>query len=169
LLRKAADGKLKTPKAKEIRRRNIVDSLPPEKPAFRPRGDRPAAGPKDYKPKRAFGTDRPARSGSGPARFDSGPAKFGPGRPAESSALVRRGRRTNDLRGQRRDSMLDQQVKGVRRRARLMATGLRLGAASAEGRRTEPSERSLEAPDLSGQACRTIVPGETSLEEAGVR
>jgi len=86
LLRKAADGKLKTPKAKEIRRRNIVDSLPPEKPAFRPRGDRPAAGPKDYKPKRAFGTDRPARSGSGPARFDSGPAKFGPGRPAESSA-----------------------------------------------------------------------------------
>jgi 23S rRNA pseudouridine2605 synthase len=86
LLRKAADGKLKTPKAKEIRRRNIIDSLPPEKPAFRPRGDKPAAGPKDYKPKRAFATDRPARTGSGPAKFGAGPGKFGPGRPAESGA-----------------------------------------------------------------------------------
>ncbi|MGD0631704.1 MAG: pseudouridine synthase [Terracidiphilus sp.] len=86
LLRKAADGKLRTPKAKEIRRRNIVDSLPPEKPAFKPRGERPAAGPKDYKPKRSFGTDRPVRSGTGPAKF--GPAKFGPGRfgPAKPAA-----------------------------------------------------------------------------------
>jgi 23S rRNA pseudouridine2605 synthase len=91
LLRKAADGKLRTPKAKEIRRRNIVDSLPPEKPAFKPRGAKPAAGPKDYKPKRSFGTERPARSGtgagkSGPAKFGSGPRKFeapkgGAGRP----------------------------------------------------------------------------------------
>jgi 23S rRNA pseudouridine2605 synthase len=77
LLRKAADGKLRTPKAKEIRRRNIVDSLPPEKPAFKTRGARPAAGPKDYKPKRSFGEDRPVRSG--PAKF--GPAKFGTGKP----------------------------------------------------------------------------------------
>jgi 23S rRNA pseudouridine2605 synthase len=77
LLRKAADGKLKTPKAKEIRRRNIVDSLPADKPAFKPRGAKPAAGPKDYKPKKAFGTDRPVRSGSGPAKFASGPKKFG--------------------------------------------------------------------------------------------
>src|SRR5580698_8972472 len=61
LLRKAADGKLKTPKAKEIRRRNLVDSLPPEKPAFKARGAKPAAGPQDYKPKRAFGEDRPVR------------------------------------------------------------------------------------------------------------
>ena len=76
LLRKAADGKWKTPKAKEIRRRNIVDSLPPEKPAFKARGDRPAAGPKDYKPKKAFRTDRPMRGGTGPAKF--GPGKFGP-------------------------------------------------------------------------------------------
>jgi 23S rRNA pseudouridine2605 synthase len=85
LLRKAADGKLRTPKAKEIRRRNIVDSLPPEKPAFRTRGNRPAAGPKDYQPKKSFGTDRPVRSGSGPAKFGdkagrSGPGKFGPGK-----------------------------------------------------------------------------------------
>ncbi len=79
LLRKAADGKLKTPKAKEIRRRNLVDSLPPEKPAFKARGAKPAAGPKDYQPKRSFGTDRPARSGPGPA-------KFGAGRPAGGRA-----------------------------------------------------------------------------------
>ena len=86
LLRKVADGKLRTPKAKEIRRRNIVDSLPPEKPAFKPRGERPAAGPKDYKPKRAFGVDAPARGRTGPAKLGSGPAKFGPGRPASGSA-----------------------------------------------------------------------------------
>ncbi len=82
LLRKAADGKLRTPKAKEIRRRNIVDSLPPEKPAFKLRGAKPAAGPKDYKPKRAFGEDRPVRSRIGPAKFGPGkhgPAKSGPG------------------------------------------------------------------------------------------
>jgi 23S rRNA pseudouridine2605 synthase len=77
LLRKAAEGKLRTPKAKEIRRRNIVDSLPPEKPAFKPRGEKPAAGPKDYRPKRSFGADAPVRSGSRPA-------KFGPGRPSSN-------------------------------------------------------------------------------------
>jgi 23S rRNA pseudouridine2605 synthase len=81
LLRKTADGKLRTPKAKEIRRRNIVDSLPPEKPAFRPRGDKPAAGPKDYRPKRSFAADASARTGS--SRTGSRPAKFGPG-PAKS-------------------------------------------------------------------------------------
>jgi 23S rRNA pseudouridine2605 synthase len=78
LLRKAADGKLRTPKAKEIRRRNIVDALPPEKPEFKARRERPAAGPKDYKPKRAFGEDRPVRSGTRPAK--SGPGKFAPGK-----------------------------------------------------------------------------------------
>ena len=86
LLRKAADGKLKTPKAKEIRRRNMVDSLPPEKPAFKARREKPAAGPKDYKPKRAFGTGSPVRSGSKPARFDSRPERSGAGRAAESGA-----------------------------------------------------------------------------------
>jgi 23S rRNA pseudouridine2605 synthase len=59
LLRKAADGTLKTPKAKDIRRRNIIDSLPPEKAASKPRGERPAAGPKDYQPKKAFGIKKP--------------------------------------------------------------------------------------------------------------
>jgi 23S rRNA pseudouridine2605 synthase len=77
LLRKAAEGKLRTPKAKEIRRRNIVDSLPPDKPAFRPRGAKPAAGPKDYRPKRSFGADAPARTGSRSAKFGPGPAKSG--------------------------------------------------------------------------------------------
>ena len=77
LLRKAAEGKLKTPKAKEIRRRNIIDSLPPEKLAFKPRGARPAAGPKDYQPKKLFGAEKPARGGSAPARFGTRPAKFG--------------------------------------------------------------------------------------------
>src|ERR1700733_12371869 len=86
-LRKAADGKLRTPKAKEIRRRNLSDSLPPQKPAFNARGAKPAAGPKDYQPKRSFGADKsfgsarpvpdgPARIGAGPAKFGSGPAKF---------------------------------------------------------------------------------------------
>jgi 23S rRNA pseudouridine2605 synthase len=78
LLRKAADGKLRTPKAKEIRRRNLSDSLPPQKPAFKARGTRPAAGPKDYKPKKAFGTDRPVRGGTRPGQF--GPATSGPDR-----------------------------------------------------------------------------------------
>jgi 23S rRNA pseudouridine2605 synthase len=90
LLRRAADGKLRTPKAKEIRRRNLSDSLPPEKPAFKARGTRPAAGPKDYKPKKAFGTDGPVRGGTRPAQFgpaSSGPDRFrpsasGPARPA---------------------------------------------------------------------------------------
>jgi pseudouridine synthase len=81
LLRKTAEGKLKTPKAKEIRRRNIVDSLPPEKTAFKARGDRPAAGPKDYRPKKSFGVDKPVRSGSGPSRFGAGSAKFGSAKP----------------------------------------------------------------------------------------
>jgi 23S rRNA pseudouridine2605 synthase len=99
LLRKAADGKLRTPKAKEIRRRNLVDSLPPEKAAIKARGAKPAAGPKDYQPKRSFGADKsfgsarpvpdgparigagPAKFGSGPAKFEKGPAKFGTGRP----------------------------------------------------------------------------------------
>jgi len=83
LLRKAADGKLRTPKAKEIRRRNIVDSLPADKPAFKPRGAKPAAGPKDYKPKKAFGADRPVRGSVGPAKFGPQPTGDAPAtRPA---------------------------------------------------------------------------------------
>jgi 23S rRNA pseudouridine2605 synthase len=64
-LRKVAEGKLRTPKAKELRRRNIADSLPPEKPASRSRTPKAPEGAKDYRPKRSFaqGSDkaRPAR------------------------------------------------------------------------------------------------------------
>jgi 23S rRNA pseudouridine2605 synthase len=86
LLRKAADGTLRTPKSKELRRRNAADAkqLPTVSP--RPSGprparpfaskpfasksfeERPAAGPKDYRPKRSFETDRPAGSSRPPSR-----------------------------------------------------------------------------------------------------
>jgi 23S rRNA pseudouridine2605 synthase len=104
LLRKAADGTLRTPKSKEIRRRNAADKqlptvmpkpsgprLPGPRPSrpfsAKPFGaksfeERPALGPKDYRPKRSFeagtdtassGTDRPARPAG---------RNFGPPRPA---------------------------------------------------------------------------------------
>jgi 23S rRNA pseudouridine2605 synthase len=102
LLRKAADGKLRTPKAKEVRRRNIADSLPPEKPAFRPRPARPVDGSKDYRPKRSFsqGIDknrRPSRPASGgftsvsrPAWKKGAPPARPPARSAEGSGTESR-------------------------------------------------------------------------------
>src|ERR1039457_1626688 len=83
-LRKAAEGTLRTPQSKEVRRRNAADAgqLPtvaprpsgprPAKPfASRPFAnksfeERPAAGPKDYRPKRSFETDRLARPSGAP-------------------------------------------------------------------------------------------------------
>jgi 23S rRNA pseudouridine2605 synthase len=80
LLRKAADGTLKTPKAKDIRRRNRLDSLPPEKPASKARTERPAAGPKDYQPKKAFGVQKTFA-----AKKTFGAKKdFGAGKPFEA-------------------------------------------------------------------------------------
>jgi 23S rRNA pseudouridine2605 synthase len=88
-LRQAADGTLRTPKSKDVRRRNLVDAgqLPTVSPRFssprpspgqvRPFAaksfeERPAAGPKDYKPKRSFSQtaspDRPARPAGRDAR-----------------------------------------------------------------------------------------------------
>ena len=86
LLRKAADGTLRTPKSKEVRRRNAADAgqLPTIVPrstdprTAKPFGkkpfanksfeERPAPGPKDYRPKRSFeqrsDSDRPAASPS---------------------------------------------------------------------------------------------------------
>jgi 23S rRNA pseudouridine2605 synthase len=110
LLRQAADGTLRTPKSKDVRRRNLVDAgqLPtvaprataprPAKPlGSRPAGsksfeERPAAGPKDYRPKRSFDTDRPARPG-GPAR----PAgkDFRAGRPSGVNRSSSEGYRPN--------------------------------------------------------------------------
>jgi 23S rRNA pseudouridine2605 synthase len=97
LLRKAADGKLRTPKSKDVRRRNLVDAgkLPTVAPratgarpakAFGARPfaaksfeERPAPGPKDYLPKRAF------NEGS-----DSGSDRTRPVRPAEERSRPRR-------------------------------------------------------------------------------
>ena len=75
LLRKAADGTLRTPKSKDLRRRNLVDAgkLPTVLPratgarptkAFAAKSfeERPAPGPKDYLPKRAFNEGGDERS-----------------------------------------------------------------------------------------------------------
>ncbi len=110
-LRLAAEGKLRTPKSKDVRRRNLADAqLPtvrpkpsrlhsakpydPLKPAkpFDPRNldESPATAsePGEFRPKRAFGADkpfratRPAAGGFRPAQGRSatvpGPGKFGP-------------------------------------------------------------------------------------------
>ncbi|MFY9854522.1 MAG: pseudouridine synthase [Terracidiphilus sp.] len=89
-LRRAAEGKLRTPKSKELRRRNAMDAamLPTvlPKPSGRPRTARPSdevAPPADraseFRPKK-FGADRASRPAS---RFASGEANklFRPARP----------------------------------------------------------------------------------------
>jgi 23S rRNA pseudouridine2605 synthase len=67
LLRKAAEGKLRTPKSKEIRRRNAMDS---QLPTIEPRRSRPPASQPtsqrsapagDYRPKKSFENDRTTR------------------------------------------------------------------------------------------------------------
>ena len=91
LLRKAADGSLRTPKSKDLRRRNAVDAghLPTVAPKGTPRAahpaaaksfeERPAPGPKDYRPKRSF----EPREGARPAGPGRPPARdFGATRPA---------------------------------------------------------------------------------------
>jgi 23S rRNA pseudouridine2605 synthase len=98
LLRQAADGTLRTPKSKDVRRRNLVDAgqLPTVSPRFsspRPSSrpvkpfaaksfeERPAAGPKDYKPKRSFGSERPARQAGKDSR--TGTKDFRPSRSSD--------------------------------------------------------------------------------------
>ena len=83
LIRKAADGKLRTPKAKEVRRRNIADSLPPEKPAFKPRPGKSFEGKKDYQPKKSFGARKPFAADK-PFRGSARSANFGSQPPAEA-------------------------------------------------------------------------------------
>ncbi len=100
-LRKTADGKLRKPKLKDIRRRKAMDAqLPTIKPraprslvappAPPPTSDRPTFPPRrEFPPKRQFGTDRPSRSarteGEGfrprPERAGTGPVRFGSSRP----------------------------------------------------------------------------------------
>jgi len=99
LLRKAADGTLRTPKAKEVRRRNLIDAELPTvapRPTTHPRPakpfaaksfeERPAPGPKDYLPRKPFDRDS---GGGGASRLNrpDRPARptgknFGPARPA---------------------------------------------------------------------------------------
>ena len=96
-LRKAAEGKARTPKSKELRRRNALDAagLPTvtPRPTIHPRPAKPFAPkpfekrvaatdrPGEYRPKRAFGADadraRPARPAGAESRPAAGPAKFG--------------------------------------------------------------------------------------------
>jgi 23S rRNA pseudouridine2605 synthase len=111
-LRRAAEGKARTPKSKEVRRRNAMDAagLPTvaPKPTSHPRPAKPftpkpsedrsasAERPSDFRPKKTFGADRakPFRPAAGssaerPRRAPSaGPAKYGaakfsPGGPAK--------------------------------------------------------------------------------------
>jgi 23S rRNA pseudouridine2605 synthase len=105
-LRKTADGKLRKPKLKDIRRRKAMDAqLPtlrprPSRPPVAPRSaERPALSPRrEFPPKKQFGTyqpsrperpegegfrPRPERAGAGPVRFGStrpGPQRSGPPR-----------------------------------------------------------------------------------------
>jgi 23S rRNA pseudouridine2605 synthase len=59
LLRKAADGTLRTAKAKSLSKVKFEDSLPPEKPAFRGQAGKPRAWKKDGG-KKSFGGAKPA-------------------------------------------------------------------------------------------------------------
>ena len=77
LLRRAADGTLKTAKGKSAVRVKYEDSLPQEKPAFRGKAEKPGAWKKDgpaKKPfgKRPFGGDAPLRRPAGPRAFGTG-------------------------------------------------------------------------------------------------
>ena len=113
-LRKAAEGKLQTPKAKDVRRRNALDAqLPTLRPRpSRPRPPMPAEGQSasvsrrdENRPAKPFGTERPSRPTRPPGRdFRPGPdrgaargpvagpsrgaapARFGPGRTADRPA-----------------------------------------------------------------------------------
>ncbi len=95
LLRKAADGTLRAPQSKEIRRRNLaaaqLPTLPP-RPTARPRPAKPfESGPKahskDYRPKKSFDSSKPNRPAGGEFRSSRPSGKnFGPGRPAQRPA-----------------------------------------------------------------------------------
>ncbi|MGB6690280.1 MAG: pseudouridine synthase [Terracidiphilus sp.] len=104
-LRKTAEGKWRTPKSKEIRRRNAADAAqlptvtprpilpsPPRSfPAARPFQNRAAAHrPTESRPRKSFGTDRPSQTPRPPGQSGEGfhpaanarPVRYGPSRPA---------------------------------------------------------------------------------------
>jgi 23S rRNA pseudouridine2605 synthase len=107
LLRKAADGKLRTPKSKEVRRRNAADAgqlptITPRTTGSRPAKpfgtksfeERPAAGPKDYRPKRSFAQGpNPSSDRARPARPASG--EFRPVRASGATRSSAEGYRPN--------------------------------------------------------------------------
>jgi 23S rRNA pseudouridine2605 synthase len=88
LLRKAAEGKLRTPKSKELRRRNAIDAaalptvtpLPSSARTVRNYSERTGSG---YRPSAGRSDARPRRTGAGPSKF--GPASP-TGRPAARPA-----------------------------------------------------------------------------------
>ena len=98
-LRKAADGKLRKPKLKDIRRRKAMDAqLPTLRPGLgrpsvnAPSQERPTFSPRrEFPPKKQFGSGRPSRperpQGEGfhprPERPGTGPARFGSSRPGQ--------------------------------------------------------------------------------------
>jgi len=94
-LRKVADGTLRAPQSKEIRRRNAVDAQLPTllpRPTARPRPAKPfesghKAHSKDYRPKKSFDSSRPNRPVGGEFRSSRPSGKnFGPVRPAQHPA-----------------------------------------------------------------------------------
>jgi 23S rRNA pseudouridine2605 synthase len=158
-LRLAAEGKLRTPKAKEVRRRNLADSqLPTVAP--KPSRPRPAAPfvaktfdkgpaatsqPGEFRPKRSFSADKPfrpapSRDAAEPAR--SGGKNFGPARPAWKK----------DDRAPRPPARFGQEATGERRppagkpygdRA---ATGRTYGARPASGSAARPASGPASRP-----------------------
>jgi 23S rRNA pseudouridine2605 synthase len=100
-LRKAAEGKLRTPKSKELRRRNLLDAglLPTvlPKPSGRPRMAKPLAPlpdsaerPSEYRPKK-FGSERPVR-GTGSFGKSAADKPFRPARTSDEGFRPAAGR-----------------------------------------------------------------------------
>jgi pseudouridine synthase len=93
-LRKAADGKLRTPKAKELRRRNLEDATPTQTPLVETRTRKPFEVKREYKPKRSFEQGRPGEKtrpgGSKPARFGGPGGRAAAGRPGGGSPAWKR-------------------------------------------------------------------------------
>jgi 23S rRNA pseudouridine2605 synthase len=104
-LRRVAVGKLQTPKAKDVRRRNALDA---QLPTLRPRPSRPrppmpaegqsasASRPDQNRPAKPFGTERPFKPTRPPGREfrpgqDRGPARGPAAGPSRSAAPARFG------------------------------------------------------------------------------
>jgi 23S rRNA pseudouridine2605 synthase len=93
-LRRAAEGKLRTPKAKDVRRRNVLDA---QLPTMAPRPSRPrpvkpaevrppAEGAGDFRPQRAFGANKPFRSARPTGQDSRSPAGRPTGKPTDRPA-----------------------------------------------------------------------------------